>query len=246
MTRVSREHIVAEIQRTAEANGGVPLGRARFQDTTGIRETDWAGRYWAKWSDAVLEAGYRPNPMNQALPLDAVLASFAALTRELGRFPTVMDLKLRTRQDSSFPSHNTFATRLGGRVQRAQRVLAFCQEVGGLDDVADICRSVGETAAPASEDASGSKEDVADFGFVYLMKSGRYYKIGRSVCAEKRAYEVRLVLPEELALVHKIKTDDPAGIEAYWHHRFRDRRVRGEWFNLLAQDVKAFRRRKFM
>ena len=78
------------------------------------------------------------------------------------------------------------------------------------------------------------------------MKSGKYYKIGRSVSAEKREYEIGLLLPEKPKLVHKIKTDDPVGIEAYWHQRFSDKRVRGEWFSLTSQDVKVFKRRKFM
>jgi len=95
-------------------------------------------------------------------------------------------------------------------------------------------------------EAVGTSTLGEQFGFVYLMKSGRFYKIGRSTCAEKRAYEVQLVLPEELTLVHKIKTDDPVGIEAYWHSRFADRRLRGEWFDLKADDVRAFRRRTFM
>lgn len=37
---ISREHIIQEIQRTAEANGGAPLGRGRFAAETGVRAPD--------------------------------------------------------------------------------------------------------------------------------------------------------------------------------------------------------------
>jgi len=61
---MTREQIIAEIRRTATDNGGVPLGRGRFYSETGIKESDWSGKYWARWSEAVAEAGFRPNRLN--------------------------------------------------------------------------------------------------------------------------------------------------------------------------------------
>lgn len=53
--RVNKQHILNEIRRTATENGGLALGPAAFENQTGIKESDWAGRHWARWSEAVNE-----------------------------------------------------------------------------------------------------------------------------------------------------------------------------------------------
>ena len=240
---VTKEHILSEIKRLASDNDGQPLGRTRFENETGIKESDWLGKYWTTWSDAITEAGFEPNTMQTAFPIERLLENLVLLIRELERFPTNADLKLKRRVDPNFPSHNAF-NRLGLKAERAHRVMEYCLELGNLDDVVALCQPFAKVGSDTS--IAENDTDYEVFGFVYLMKSGKYYKIGRSDCAEKRAYEIQLLLPEKLKLVHKIKTDDPKGIERYWHQRFSSKRLRGEWFDLSSQEIKAFRRRKFM
>jgi hypothetical protein len=241
---MDKEFILAEIKRTAEQNGGVPLGRAKFAKATGIKETDWYGKHWSRWGDAVAEAGYQPNELQ--LPFDErrLLEALALLTRELGRFPVEGELRIKARQDKTFPSHTVFV-RLGSKAERVRRVLDYCAQARGFDDVAAICRSIvaeGRKEVPREAKPGAEKQ----IGFVYLARMGKYCKIGHTGSLGRREYELALQLPEKLTLIHSISTDDPAGIEAYWHKRFERQRVNGEWFELSAPDVRAFKRRTFM
>lgn len=240
---VTKSHVLDEIRRTARENGGVPLGRQRFCAETGIKEGDWSGRYWARWSDALREAGFQPNRLQARLDDSLVLEKLVLLVRELGRLPVEAELKMRRREDPTFPSHNTF-NRFGSRPKLAAAVTAWCEGRHGYDDVVKICAPHRTTAT--NDVAPRPVTAGAEFGSVYLLKSGRYYKIGRSNAVGRRERELAIQLPEKATVVHSIKTDDPVGIELYWHRRFEARRKHGEWFELTAQDVAAFKRRRFM
>ena len=239
---MDRQHILDEIRRTAEANGGAPLGRERFLSETGIKEADWLGKFWVRWSDAVREAGFAPNQMQTGFSDDHLLEKYALMVRELGRVPTAADVKLRRRNDPEFPSPNTFS-RFGSKAELLAKVIAYCR-AQQYSDIAAICEPWLPSIDTPTQEGAGANVEV--FGFVYLIKAGRFYKIGKTNAVGRRERELAIQLPEKAVTVHTIRTDDPAGIEGYWHRRFEAKRKNGEWFDLAAADVAAFRRRKFM
>jgi hypothetical protein len=84
-------------------------------------------------------------------------------------------------------------------------------------------------------------------GFVYLVKSGRRFKIGHTRNHWQRKSELHKQTAEGIKEIHTIAAiDDAPGIERYWHERFKDKRQHGEWFELSAEDINAFKKRKFM
>jgi Meiotically up-regulated gene 113 len=239
---IDKEHILSEIRRTAEENGGRALGLLRFSAETGIRKTDWSGRYWARWGDALREAGLEGNQLQARIDDQYVILRLIEETRRLGHFPTGLELRLRRREDRTLPSDSVFE-RLGSKAMRVRLLSEYCHEHPEFADVFDLVAPLLEQSEANSD--TDSKEAI-EYGSVYLLKSGRYYKLGRTNSFGRRQREIELQLPEQASTVHVIQTDDPPGIEGYWHKRFADRRKNGEWFELNQVDVSAFKRRKFM
>jgi hypothetical protein len=237
---VTKTHILAEIRRVAQANAGAPPGKDRFFAETGIKENDWLGKYWARWSEAIKEAGFTPNTLQAAYSEDLLLEKLASLAKELGHVPGRTEIQLKARGDGGFPAPTTFQ-RLGRKHELVAKLKMYCEGRSGYEDVAESCAALtGKLQEPEAAPAH------VEFGYVYLLRSGRFYKIGRSNAVGRRERELAIQLPEKAALVHSIKTDDPPGIEAYWHRRFQDRRKNGEWFELKPEDLAAFKRRRFM
>lgn len=244
-----KQHILNEIKRTADQNGGKPLGSQRFFAVTGIKQSDWSGKHWNDWNswgDAQEEAGFSRNQLQSAHDQDFLIQSLVGLIRTLGHFPVHAELRREAARDKDFPSHTVWANRLGNKNVRIKKVVDFCLEnPDEYQDILEICEPLIDES-DAGEDDFSSFQDDEIFGFVYLMKSGKHYKIGKTNAIDRRQYEIGIQLPEKIEPVHSIRTDDPSGIEAYWHSRFKDKRLNGEWFNLTAADVRVFKKRKFM
>jgi hypothetical protein len=240
---MTKEEILAEIKRTTELNNGKPLGKIRFEKETGIRESDWIGRYWVKWSEAIAEAGFKPNRMQVAYSKDYLLESYATLITKLQHVPTNAEVRLTASQDSTFPSHNTFS-RFGSKLSLLNAVYEYCQKNPEYSSIVGLVRDSANSLNKAKKRKPEEKDDSA--GYVYLIKFGEVYKIGNSNNVERRFREIKTQMPYEGKIVHNISTGDPEGIERYWHEFFREKRLKGEWFQLSADDVIYFKKRKIM
>lgn len=239
---VTKDEILREVQRTAAANGGKPLGRLAFFRQTGIRENDWRGRFWARWNEVLKDAGFGPNTLVEARPEEVLLKHFADLALELERLPVYSELRLKKRVDPSFPNDKTFM-RLGTKPQLLAKLREYCSantKYASLLPMIDAASYTGE----AEQSASVRTDSIE--GFVYLVKMGKYYKIGKTFSVPRRHRELALELPEKLKPIHVIRTDDPSGIEAYWHKRFQAKCTNSEWFALTPADVSIFKKRRFM
>jgi hypothetical protein len=240
---VDKEHILNEIKRVAAANNGQLLGERAFYRATGIKKTDWHGRFWARFSEAIREAGFTPNtfPDEKQYSDDEILNKYADLSKELGNLPTTGDLRLKKRRDPGFPNSKLYEDRFGSKLQLAYKLSAHCAYRSELRDVLAWCQ---DYITGNRQVARGEATVGGETGFVYLIQMGKFFKIGRTNDFLRRGREIALQLPEKAAMVHFFQTDDASGIEAYWHRRFAEKRREGEWFELTAKDVAAFKRRK--
>jgi len=239
---MTKADIINLIKEIAAKNSGVAPGMKHFASETGVSVHAWRGRYWLRWSEALAEAGFAPNKWSEAYGDDFLLEKLATLTRKNKHFPTYGEMLFARRADPSVPGVEAI-NRLGPKATRVALLRDFCGRHPTYADVlaflpADVEGDDGEDAEPAASDEME--------GFVYMVRLRKHYKIGRTTAVPRRHREIALQLPEEPSLVHYIRTDDPEGIERYWHTRFAAFRANGEWFALSPKEIRAFKRRKFM
>jgi hypothetical protein len=239
---MTRDQIVKRIRELAAERGG-HVGFREFLKEIGRPEQWIRGQSWFNgWNTLLAELGLttkRFEPPRRSAT-DSVSA-ITALARRLDRWPTEDEFRRERAVNDAIPS-----TAYIRKLRRSSRELAALIGTYARADPDNetLKRLAAETVDVEEDDAAKGKGRVN--GYVYMLRSGRRYKIGKSNDPSRRFREVRLELPDETAQVHAIATDDPAGIEAYWHRRFEAKRVRNtEFFDLNGDDVRAFKFRKY-
>ncbi|OFW15641.1 MAG: hypothetical protein A3F70_06780 [Acidobacteria bacterium RIFCSPLOWO2_12_FULL_67_14] len=235
---MTKDAILTILRDVAEAEGG-DVGLRRFLELSGLKEKQIVGAHWATWNEAKREAGLGTvGFVRPRIDTQTAVPAVVDLLTTLGRWPTEAELRLAKRSDGKVPTVKVFR-RLEQDRQFLEELRAYCETRPEKAVVADLVmakRRQGQDVAAT----------VSVVGHVYMMRSGRRYKIGHTSSPSRRHREVRLDLPDRTDLVHSIETDDPKGIEAYWHQRFATKRVRDtEFFELSSADVAAFKKRRF-
>ena len=235
-----KSEIVRLIRQLAEQNNGVAPGQTKFQTDTGIKPHEWRGKMWRSWSDALAEAGYAARSWVAQIPAEEIFAAVAALARRLEKFPNSNDLLFESAHNPEFPGQKTISQRwsmadLAANVQE----FALSRE---MKDVADYCSAY--LRAVPSKEVVKIDDSATTLGYVYMLRYGKDYKIGRTSSVYRRSRQIQIELPDRTDLIHAILTDDPAGIETYWHRRFQEYRGNGEWFRLPTSAVAAFKKWK--
>lgn len=238
MQKPSRESIIAAYNDLVAEKGGKVIGEGVFTKESHFSRYYWHGGFWRSWSAFQADAGHTPNEPNQKTEDETLLQRFAELALDRKEVPTEPDLVLKRKEDPSFPSKGCFR-RWGSRESLLSKLGEYCEGKPQFKVVSDLLKQ------GISVNLDRRLDSLQIRGFVYLLRYGKYYKLGRTNAVGRRLRELAIQLPKKPDTVHVIETDDPEGIEQYWHRRFAEKRQEGEWFALSSEEVKAFKKRKF-
>lgn len=76
-------------------------------------------------------------------------------------------------------------------------------------------------------------------GYIYVIRSGPYFKIGRTNRIDRRMAQLGVQMPHPVEIVWTKHVTDMCTAERYLHERFAGKRLNGEWFDLDSNDLHA-------
>jgi len=169
------------------------------------QEVGLAREVLARWSDALKEAGFPPNQLIAARTARTWWTTLLPSCESLAIFQSRRDpTQTPERSELSEPQH---LRKFGGMRALSAELERFCRD-RGENDLAELCARRPRTTRPKTR-REPEESAIGELAYVYLMKSGRFYKIGRTNALGRRERELVIQLPEAAKVVHSIKTDDP-------------------------------------
>jgi len=72
---------------------------------------------------------------------------------------------------------------------------------------------------------------------IYIIKTNEFYKIGITNNIKRRIKEIEALNPFKIELILYKKLLYSKTVEAFLHAEFRDKNIKGEWFNLSELDL---------
>ena len=205
MQKPTKEKIIAAYNDLVKERGGKLIGERIFARETGFSHHYWKGGFWRSWSAFQSEAGYIPNIQTSKIPDEILLYRYAELALERNALPSEADLMLKRKDDPSFPNKLAYR-RWGTRDQLLEKVAEYCQ---GEEKFASVVRLLSEGFSNSLDQKIDSQRIK---GFVYLLRSGKNYKIGRSNAVGRRLRELAIQLPKKPNMVHVITTVRQNGV----------------------------------
>ena len=149
-----REQIINEIRRLTKVNDGQPPGRRLFETETGIPESAWFGVYWARWGDALAEAGYAPNIKHQKLDEQFILQKLVAVSRHYGKVPATMEMRLYKKINPDFPNEKTILSHFGSKQNLLRRLAEWARQHDDYKDIAAMLMHISNESTPTAKDAA--------------------------------------------------------------------------------------------
>lgn len=80
-----------------------------------------------------------------------------------------------------------------------------------------------------------------DVGCVYIVKTPRGYKIGKTKALHSRIKQLQTGSPDKIEHVLSLVTDSMNELERELHQAFAGKRVHSEWFAMSQDDIEAIR-----
>lgn len=98
-----------------------------------------------------------------------------------------------------------------------------------------------EEATPFYETYTSKDTSKEKYQFLYLIqqKGTNLYKIGVTSNLNNRIQQLKIGNPDEIEFVAHRKIRDPYKAERFLHLYFREKLVRGEWFELSKKDIQT-------